>query len=271
MIFEQRSYRDYLRSVLIERKKANPAYSLRAMAKQLGFSGSQLSEAMNGKANFSEQSLRKIARKLKLNTKETDYLCLLGEFENQKDLMARENALQKIQKLTQRKAPILDLSIDYFVQISDWYHSAILELISIPNFTFNASNISSTLGISKVEAELAIERLIRLNLIEEIDGNYRRVVADFVVQSNEKNIALKKFYKQMFAKASDALDEQIPTERWSGYETFPVAEEALPEIREACNKFFDEVLEISKRYPNPQNVFHLLTHLFNLTNQRKKS
>lgn len=271
MIFEQRSYRDYLRVILIERKKINKAYSLRAMAMQLGFSSSQLSEAMSGKANFSEHSLRKIAKKLKLNTRETEYLCLLGEFENQKDIQAREIALQKIQKLTHKKSPIVDLSIDYFIQISDWYHSAILELLSLPDFSFDPPQIAYTLDISKVEAELAVERLIRLGLIEQTDGQCRRIVADFVVQSSEKNAALKKFYRQMFEKASTALDRQTPTERWSGYETFPVAEEALPEIREACNRFFDEVLEISGRHPHPKNVFHLLTHMFNLTDQGKKS
>lgn len=270
MIFEEYSYRDYLKSVLIERKKVNKSYSLRAMAKQLGFSGSQLSEAISGKANFSEQALRKIAKKLKLNPKETEYLCLLGEFENQKDLSVREITLKKIQKLTQRKKPILDLSVDYFVQISDWYHSAILELVSIPNFNFEASNIAGLLKISKAEAELAIERLIRLGMLEESDRKFKRTVADFVIQSNEKNAAMKKFYRQMMSKASEALDEQNPTERWSGYETFPVAEEALPEIREACNRFFDEVLEISRNHPDPQNVFHMFTHLFNLTPQRKK-
>lgn len=270
MIYEQRSYRDYLRAYLLERKKTNKSYSLRGMAKHLGFSSSQLSEAMNGKANFSEDSLRKIAKKLKLNTKETEYLCLLGDYENKKDSEAREAALKKIQRLTHQKAPMLDLSIDQFVQMSDWYYSAILELFSLKDFHFTPANVASEIGISKIEATLAIERLLRLELLHKNDGQYSRAVSDFVVNSPEKNTALRKFYRQMFTKASTALDEQSPTERWSGYETFPVADEALPEIREACDRFFDEILKITNAYPNKKNVYHLSTHLFNLTNKREK-
>lgn len=273
-LYQHRSYRSFLKSVLQERILKNPAYSLRAMAGQLGFSSSQVSEALNGKANFSTESLRKIARKLELDDEQSDYLCKLGELESHKDPEARASVVEQIQKHLQRNnvqaRAVYDLNVDYFKQIADWYHSAILELVYLKGFEFTPENIAQKLQISKLDAELAIERLLRLELLfRDQDGNIKRPKEKILVQSPEKNTAMRALYRQMFQKASDALENQDPQVRWSGYETLAVADEALPEIRKACDKFFDEVLRISAKYPQKKSVYHLLTHFFRLTTEKK--
>src|SRR4051812_45542099 len=90
VIFEFTSYRSFLRATLAERVERNPRYSLRAMAQHLGFACSTLSEVINGKANFSIRSARKLAIGMKLSKAETEYLCLLVRLEACKDPDARE-------------------------------------------------------------------------------------------------------------------------------------------------------------------------------------
>lgn len=270
MVFEHRSYRTFLKELLVERRKVNPSYSLRAMALNLGFSSSQLSEALNGKANFSIVSLRKIAKKLKLSKVESDYLCLLGQLESETDSELRENIVKELTRLNPVRIPMQDLTIDQYKQISDWHHSAILELVYLDDFKFTPEKVAKKIGISKAEAELAIERLLRLELLSvSSDGTYHRQSGALQMRAEEKNAAMRKFYRQMFEKASAALDEQTPTQRWSGYETLPVAEEAMPEIRAACDRFFDEVLSIASRYEKKDQVYHLMTHFFSLTNMKE--
>ena len=138
-------------------------------------------------------------------------------------------------------------------------------------FHFSSEAVAERLGISRQEAELAIDRLERLELIEKVaEGRYVRHDSALQVQSFDKNAAMRRFYRQMFEKASSALDTQAPPQRWSGYETIPVAKEALPEIREACDAFFEEVLRISDRYEKKTDVYHLLTHFFSLTENGEK-
>jgi uncharacterized protein (TIGR02147 family) len=272
MIFEHQNYRTFLKAVLVERIHTNPAYSLRALARQLGLSGSQLSEVMNGKSNFSVTSLQKIANKLVLSESETEYLLVLGELELQKNPEVRESLIRRLQRLNPVRQSFQDLSVDYFRQISEWYHSAILELVYIQDFEMTPENVARRLQISKVEADLAIDRLLRLELLAKDEaGRFQRNQPDLQVKSPEQNAAMRKFYRQMMNKASVALEEQTPSERWSGYETLPIAEEALPEIRDACDEFFDKVIRISKKHQKTKNVYHLLLHFFNLTHGPRAS
>jgi uncharacterized protein (TIGR02147 family) len=272
MIFEHINYRAFLKATLAERVQKNPSYSLRAMAKQLGFSSSQLSEAMSGKANFSSQSLRKIAKSMQLKERESEYLMLLGELEAQKDPEIREGLLRHLQRCRPGRRPIQDLSVDSFRQISEWYHSPILELAYLEGFEFTVENAAKKVRITKLEAELAIERLLRLELLERNDdGTFRLTNQCLQIRSPEKNAAMRKFYRQMMEKASQALDEQDPqTERWSGYETLAVASEAQEELRSACDEFFEKMIQIARKYPAKKDVDHLFIHFFNLTPSQEK-
>lgn len=270
MIFEHENYRSFLKAVLAEKVRANPSYSLRAMAKQLGFSGSTLSEAINGKANISVAAAHKLAQKLKLNSDESEYLTLLVQIESMKDIEVKASLLERISRLRPKRKQMQDLQVDHFKQIAEWYHSAILELPFIKNFEFTASNAAKILGISKIEAELAIERLERLELLyKDQNGKYVRQEPEIIVKSPESNAALKHFYQQMLEKTKTAIQEQSPKERISGYHTMPFDPKALPEVREAFEDLFTKLNEISKKYPKPTEVYHLATHFFNLTQKEK--
>lgn len=166
MIYEHTSYRSYLKEVLADRTRKNPKYSLRAMAKQIGFASSSLSEVMSGTTNFSLKSARKLAAKLALASDETEYLCLLVQLESTREPEIRESLLERLTSLRPKKIPMHDLSVDQFKQVSEWYYSPILEMIHLNNFEITPTSVSKKLGISKIEAEVAIERLIRLEFLE---------------------------------------------------------------------------------------------------------
>jgi uncharacterized protein (TIGR02147 family) len=268
MLMEHANYRSYLRDLLAEKIQKNPAFSLRAMAQQLGLQSSQLSEVINGKANFSLSSAVKVANKIGLTGDEADYFCLLVQIEAEADLTSRDLLLQKLNRLRAPhiKRVVSDLTVDQFKQISEWYHSVILELADLADFYFTPQNIAKVLGISKLDAEVAVDRLARLELlIKTKKGGWKRIPEDLQVRSPVQNTALRAFYRQMLNKASDALDSQTPNERLSGYETLTLSKESLPEAREAYEKFFDEMVRISRKCSKKTAVYHVLVHCFNLT------
>jgi len=270
MIYEHKSYRSFLKEVLAEKTKKNPKYSLRAMAKHLGFASSSLSEVMNGKSGFSLSSARRVAARLGLSTEETEYLCLLVQFDSAEDPEVKNSLLSRMSSTSPKKMAIHDLSVDYFKQISEWYHSAILEMADITKFNLTPLNISKRLGISKLEADVALERLLRLELLEKMeDGKIVRTQEHLLVQSNSThNQALRTFFRQMMQKASEALETQSPKERVSGYETLPMSMDSMPEAKQIIEKFFTEMIALSRKNKKKTDVYHLALHFFNLTNEK---
>ncbi len=236
------------------------------MAQQLGVSSSNLSEVMNGKSNFSTLAMRKVAKGFRLAPRETEYLCLLVQLDSAPDPEARAFILEQMRALNPNGVPAHDVDVDQFRQMSEWYHSAILELARLNDYDLTADSAANSLGISKLEAEVALDRLSRLQLIaKDAAGQWKRSTEDLSFRPSNTPEALRSFYRQMMEKASDSLDEQSQQERVSGYETMSFAPEALPEARAATHAYFEELVRISKKHPRHSQVYHLLVHLFNLT------
>lgn len=58
------------------------------------------------------------------------------------------------------------ISQDIFATIADWYHLAILDLSLMKDFKSSPSWISARLGISVLEAKIAVDRLVRLGFFK---------------------------------------------------------------------------------------------------------
>jgi uncharacterized protein (TIGR02147 family) len=102
MILEHTSYRNFLRSYLTNSTQKNPMFSMRAMARRLGLTGSQLSEVLNGKANFSFSRALRIARQLDLDDQEAEYFCWLVQMESESDPVGREMLTRQVELIRKR-------------------------------------------------------------------------------------------------------------------------------------------------------------------------
>lgn len=268
-IYEFSNYREFLKQELVDRINDNPKYSLRAMAKRFEMGASTLSEVLSGRTNLSATSARRIAEKLKLKSKESSYLLELVELEATKDPEMKAAVLERIRVLHPKKRHTQDLSVELFRQMSEWFHSAILELPAIPGFDFQADNIARTLGISKPQAEIAVDRLLKLGLLEEQDGKIIRTPQDYRVQSEVRNAAMRNYYRQMLSQISDSLETQSPQERLSGYLNLALDPRALPEVDQAIDRLFQDIKSIAAKYTEPTTVYHLNLHFINLTKKER--
>ncbi|WP_373999030.1 DUF4423 domain-containing protein [Bdellovibrio bacteriovorus] len=77
----------------------------------------------------------------------------------------------QIRRMTSAELPLPHepqcLNLDTFAAIADWYHYAILELTRVEGFQSNVAWIAQRLGITRTEANIAIERLFKLQLLKE--------------------------------------------------------------------------------------------------------
>lgn len=265
MIFEHQNYRSFLKSVLAERAKKSPGYSLRSFSHKLGVSNSFLSEVLSSKKSLSMELAFKIAVKLNLTEAETQYLCLLVQLEHEKNPEFRETLANRLKDLNP-KIDIFNVSADLFRVISDWYHFAILELTYLPGFKFQAGYISKKLGIPKSDAESAMERLLRLGLIASgEDGKFKKTHDFVLAESKVPNHAFKDHHRQYLEKAIEALQTQTPKSRLSDTYVVAVDSKYLPTIDRLADEFTAEVMRLSELSKIKDSVYALSLHFFNLT------
>lgn len=247
---------------------------MRAFAKQIGLGQSAVSQVLAGKKNLSIETASKIAQKLKLNDEESEYFRLLVQMEATKDQDLKKSFLNRAQTLSPN-TNIREISVDRFSLIADWYHIAIENLTEIKNFSFTAAEIATRLGISKVEAETAIERLLRLNMIEKDEKNsnvYRKTKGYSQTQSVVPNEALRRFHRQMLEKTVESIESQNPQEKFIGTETFAVSEELLPKLFNEADQFLQKLVQLAEESKNKTEVYHVGLQIFNLIkkNEGKK-
>jgi uncharacterized protein (TIGR02147 family) len=269
MIFEHTSYRTYVRAALSESLEKNPRFSLRGFASKIGISPSLLSDVLAGKKSISRDTALTISKNLGLSPKETEYFCLLTDFEKAKTEENKSDIFEKLQSLNGRKE-VANLSLDFFKLISDWYHMAILEMVDIKNFNFNAKTVAKRLEITSLVAQTAIDRLERLELLEKNkDGRYRKVMDRVLSASEVPNTALQNFHRQMIEKAAASLATQTPKEKLVGSETMVFDKDQLNAANELMEEFFNKMLQLSSASKKGKDVYHLGIQFFNLTTGEK--
>jgi uncharacterized protein (TIGR02147 family) len=271
MIFEYSSYRVFLRDVLAERITRNPAYSLRSMAKGLGLSPASLSRIQKGQRNLSFQNAVRVSRKLQLKEKESEYFCYLVQLESSKSPDVQEELLNRIRVLRRRRE-VHRIPLDRFRLIADWYHIPILEMTDLKGFIMTPLSIASRLGISAIEAGAAVDRLVRLGLIERrSEGVYRKTRASFMIEAGSREDSLLRFHRKMLEKAMLATAEQPLDRRFIGTETCAIDRKDLPEAKKRIGKFMDDLVAYFGPGRNKTEIYHLGIQLFRVTGNRRTS
>ncbi len=234
------NYRDTLRRAFAERCARNAAYSLRAFARDLGVMPSRLSEVLNRRRGLSQPVAAKIAKRLALSETETRRFLAQVAVEHGRSRLAKAQARDLLAaeldpSRADHQAQVL--SYETFRMISDWYHQALIELTFLKDFVSDADWVAARLGISRIDAELAIERLILLKQIEWRDGRLVAVDQHTVVPGGVPSDAIKGYHRQILSKAEAALTFQSLDEREFGTTIVSIRPEKIPEAKEMLRKF----------------------------------
>jgi len=234
-------YRHILQSEFEKRIARNSIYSLRSFARDLGLTASRLSEIFNEKQGLSKNKAYEICTKLGLIGEERELFILSVQASHARKKVEKLEAQVKLQKkLLQREK---EVSTDYFKLIEGWHHFAILELSTMQDFESQSKWISKKLGITMNEAEIAIERLIRVGLLEEIDGIYEKK-EDFVhTTSDIPSESIKTYHKQILEKSIDALYFQTVDQRDFSSINFKINKGDIPQIKERIKRFRRNMIE----------------------------
>ena len=252
---EHKDFRHRLQQELINKCRINPRYSVRSFAKYLGLSSSALTEMLNGKRKITKKSIEKCGLQLGLSLQEiNEYIC-----KNQSpEQLAEQNSKVQYRQIT----------MDQYALISDWYHYAIIELIKIHTFKSEVSWIARALGISKTEASVAIERLLRLSLLERTASGELRDTSEGYstnITTNLSHSGAKQLQKQILEQSTHALMNIAIEKRNHSSMTMAINPELLPEAKLRISKFRRELCEFLESKTPKTEIYQMSISLFPIT------
>lgn len=232
-----------------QKKMRNSHYSLRTFAARLGVSSGALSEILKGKRDLSTKQKLKIVDKLELSPEERQ------TFLNEQ--------VEAHLKVAQEEAYLL--SEDEFHLISDWWHFALLNLISTKGFQPKMSWLSKRLGLSRDLVKGAWERLIRLGHVQKnASGQIVRKHPRLKTTVDIVNLSLKRSHLKDLELIDNAL-LNVPIDlRHTSSMTFSVERKDITKIKKAITNFHQEIMDL---YDSKQgdDVYRVSVSLFPLT------
>lgn len=253
-------FRVFLKSELMRRMAKNPRYSLRAFAKSLAVDHSTLSQILRFKRKISSTTCQEMCRALGLDAEAQQ------RFTN---FLDQENQTEDLMKFHQ-------LRMDLFLMTSDWVHDAILELTRLKHFKSEISFVTKALGVSVEEAQTAVDRLLRLELLKIENGVWIDKSGDNSVlfEGAFTTPVLQAYQQKLLQKSIERVDETPKTLRDHTSIVLAVDSSLLNEVKEKIKIFrrsLSQFLEEKSRGKADQ-VYSMQISLFPLTeNSEEKS
>ena len=240
-----------LKRELEGRRLRNPAYSLRAFARDLGVSVTALSDGVNAKRALSRKNRAKLAKAFLLSPEEEAQL-----FE--KPVPAEKPA-----------DPHELLSEDIFRMIGEWHYFAILNLAKTKDSRADPAWIARRLGIEEKLAREALRRLEQLGFLRVKGKKLVRSARPFTTTRDIPSLAIRKHHLGNLRLAGDAL-ENVPVDlRDFGSTIMPMNLEQVSRVKALLRKTREKAADIAET-GEASEVYCLSLQLFPLTKVTRK-
>lgn len=231
----------YVRREFQTRRHKNPRYSIRAFARDLGLSPSHLSEFLAGKTNLSSDKAVSLAERLRLDGRHKEHWCDLILIHSK---LRPEREAARIRIRRRIEGDTSSLSDATFKTISEWQHFAILAYFGACQ-SLTVQDLSQRMGLTVAKIKQAVDRLVRLNLLQKTDMGYRATDDHSFAGNTVPSEAIRESHKQVLRKAIQALDQFNMQERESQSLFISVPEARFASFKEAVRL---KVLELAAEY-----------------------
>jgi len=247
------SFRLFLQSELARRCARNTQYSLRAFALHLGVDHSTLSQWLRRRRPISARSIETLGPRLGLSPSAVQ---------------------QYIEHSARDERPPRDaflLTGETVSLIADWYHFAILELTRLDEFRCDSRWIARVLDISVDEVNLAIQRMIRLDLLDMESADR------WVDRSGDAVVSLESLPPETLERRQDesrrlsttALRSVPMTVREHSSITVAINSEQLPRALELVARCRQQLLDLLQDGA-PDDVYQIEISLFPITTLNRR-
>lgn len=233
--------REHVSTYFTRMQKKNPSFSLRALGLKLEVPPSNLALFMNGKRNFSEDTLKRVVRITVDNPEERKIiLARLNEKDLQKKKSAKKKAPNKLESLA-------FLNEAEFLQMNEWYFYSIRTLLSLKEAPKNTEEIARILNLPLTKVEAAINLMLKLGLLRFNNGELERTSKHIATPDSDKrspevhNLKVK-IHEAHIKHALRSLKHHDPNVRDITWVNIPANPAKLQEAREIIRKCQDDLL-----------------------------
>jgi uncharacterized protein (TIGR02147 family) len=240
-----------------EAKGKNRHFSLRAFSRKLKIPSSALSEFLNGKRRFSAKLASQILEDLALEPREKQKLEELFSLDN-KTVFSEKDKLK--------------LQADQYYLVADPIYYSILSLAETRDCKFDSKWIAERLFSSKLKVEVAVQRLLRLELLIIKDDKLLTTEKSLSTSEDIINMSLKKRQAQNLEAAKDSLYRDDVADRDFSSITMAIDPKKLPEAKKMIRAFRKKIMNLLEDKEKTE-VYELCVQLFprtKLLSQRKK-
>lgn len=236
-----------LKDELSRRVAKNSRYSLRSFAKSLGVSHTALSLAFAEKRKISRKAGLQIADRLGLEPSQA--VKFINGAKSPRPLVGK---FKKIE-------------LETFQLISDWIHYAILSLLECEGSKFEPRWISRRLGAGEMAVKVAMDRLVKLKMVEQVEGRWRQSAMPIKVDNKTSTAATRKFQRQLLEKALESLEKDPVEIRDFSSMTLSIDPKFLPFAKERIKQFRRELTAELEAKGAPKEVYNLTIQIYPVT------
>ena len=250
-IIDQGILLNRLKQEFERRMNLNPAYSMRAYARDLDISVANLSKVLSRKRPISYKMAKLIIHRLSLEVAELN--------------SSNEQSIKQNFKL-QKKSLKLVLDMNDFELISEWHYDIIQELVGLPKFNSSIENIASALSMSQQKVKLALERLEKLGLVKNVKNQWRSCTGTQLITNlineNISSESARRYQGQVLEQSQQALNKYSIKERSHSSVSLKFNSKNIDEAKELIKKFRQNFRELMEKQEDADSVYQIQISFF---------
>lgn len=265
---------DLIRDKFKEIKDTNPSFSIRGWSQQMGFkSHGSLQQIISSGRAVPKKFVPLIIETLKMNPSEAKYFQVLIDFEKAKTQEEKAYFHSKLTEIYPKDNEVKFIETQKYKFYQEPLHDFILCLMDRKDFSQDAKWIKSQLKmqIGLKDIDEAIERLIMLGLINNINGEPTKIKPVRLTQKDAPEAAVLDYLTKMSILGCHELKSQKESERDFRSVCFNIKQGSISQaqvrLQELMNQFRDE-FEAEAWTSN--ETFNLNVQLFSLTHVEAK-
>lgn len=273
-IFNYKEPSLFLRDAWNKKRGLNKNFTVRAWAKQLGFSSyGSFYQVLQGKRPLPKKYVLAISNSLNLAPKESLYLETLIDFNRAKSMDSKMYYQERLQEL----APGEKLSfyeVEAFHCLKNPLNGAIVELTNLQDFVFDAFWIKERLTIKVTinEIQKSMDMLFELGLLKIDESNKVRPVQKLLhTKQDVQNEALQEYHRNVLHLAADQISQQDVQDREYNATAMGIKKSDLPKIKEEMRDFLKNIISKYESSPDEASeIYQMGIQFFALTNKKEK-
>lgn len=225
--------------------------NLKELALKLGYkSPSTLTMIIKEQRLPSKGFIKALADAFKLGVKEREYLELL--LEKSKKEMKGEDLKETLLSLKKYRNKVQDYGMDLnkFEAISNWYYSAITQMIEMDNFVEDMDWVSKQLvgRVKPSQIRAAIDQMLDLGILERDKKDKLRLISGgWRLIQDIPSSAIRNYHSGLIELAGESLNTVDPENRHMMGLTLPFDSEQMEEAKDYIQQF---IMKFNRRFAN---------------------